>query len=87
MMKKVNFLALFILVGTVAFAQEGTDIYLFSFKIDQNQFTLSNARNITNSPGYDNQPYFLPDGKSLLYSSDDGFGQTDIYRYNISARS
>ncbi len=87
MIKKVTFLAVLFFVGTMTLAQQGTDIYLFSFKIDQNQFALSNARNITNSPGYDNQPFFLPDGESLLYSSDDGFGQTDIYRYNISARS
>ena len=87
MMKKACFLTLFILVGTMVNAQQGSDIYLFNFKIDKDQFSLSNARNITNSPGYDNQPYFLPDGESILYSSDDGFGQTDIYRYNIQARS
>jgi len=87
MMKKIYLLLTLILVGSLAKAQEGTDIYLFSFKIDQNQFSLSNARNITNSPGYDNQPHFLPDGKSLLYASDDGFGQTDVYRYNIQARN
>ena len=87
MMKKAYFLTLFILVGTLVNAQEGSDIYLFNFKIDKNQFTLSNARNITNSPGYDNQPYFLPDSESLLYSSDDGFGQTDVYRYNLGSRS
>jgi Tol biopolymer transport system component len=87
MMKKIYFLLSVLLVGITGYAQDGTDIYLFNFKIDQNQFTLSNARNITNSPGYDNQPYFLPDGKSLLYSSDDGFGQTDIYRYNIQGQS
>ena len=87
MMKKVYFLLSILLVGSAVLAQEGSDIYLFNFKVDQNQFTLSNARNITNSPGYDNQPEFLPDGKSLLYSSDDGFGQTDIYRYNIQGQS
>lgn len=84
-MRKQHFLALLILVGSAAYAQDGTDIYLFNFNIDQDQFSLSNPRNITNSPGYDNQPFFLPDGQSLLYSSDDGFGQTDIYRYNIQA--
>lgn len=87
MIKKASFLTLFILVGTMVNAQKGSDIYLFNFKIDKDHFTLSNARNITNSPGYDNQPYFLPDGESLLYSSDDGFGQTDVYRYNFSSRS
>ena len=86
-MKKSCFLTLFILVGSLVNAQEGSDIYLFNFKIDKDQFSISNASNITNSPGYDNQPYFMPDGESLLYSSDDGFGQTDIYRYNIKARS
>lgn len=84
---KASFFTLFILVGTMVNAQEGSDIYLFNFKIDKDHFTLSNARNITNSVGYDNQPYFLPDGESLLYSSDDGFGQTDVYRYNFSSRS
>jgi len=87
MTKKLSFFVLFLLFFGVVVAQEGTDIYLFNFKIDSEQFSLSNARNITNSPGYDNQPYFMPDGQSLLYASDDGFGQTDIYRYNIAAGS
>jgi hypothetical protein len=87
MMKKLTFIAVSLLVGSSVYAQQGTDIYLFDFKIDKDQFSLSNARNITNSPGYDNQPYFLPNGESLLYASDDGFGQTDIYRYNLAARS
>ncbi|MEN8248515.1 MAG: hypothetical protein ABFS32_06255 [Bacteroidota bacterium] len=86
-MKRFSILLFTLLVGTQVAAQQGSDIYLFNFKIDQNHFTLSNARNITNSPGYDNQPYFMPDGKSLLYSSDDGFGQTDIYRYYIEGQN
>lgn len=87
-MKKLVIISLSLLIGFQVYAQEdGTDIYLFNFSIDQDQFSLSNGRNITNSPGYDNQPYFLPDGESLLYASDDGFGQTDIYRYNVKAGS
>ncbi len=86
-MKKTCFVLLLSVVGSAVLAQQGSDIYLFNFKIDKNQFSLSNPRNITNSPGYDNQPFFMPDGESLLYSSDDGFGQTDVYRYNIDARS
>jgi DNA-binding beta-propeller fold protein YncE len=86
-MKGFSLLIFTLFLGAKVIAQQGSDIYLFNFKIDQNQFTLSNARNITNSPGYDNQPYFMPDGKSLLYSSDDGFGQTDIYRYFIQGQN
>jgi hypothetical protein len=41
--------------------------------------------NITNSPGYDNQPAFTPDGASLFFTSIRGGGtQTDIYRYDIA---
>ncbi|MCB0495996.1 MAG: PD40 domain-containing protein [Cyclobacteriaceae bacterium] len=65
----------------------GSDIYLFNFRLDDDNFYISNAQNITNSPGYDNQPCFTPDGSAILFSSDDGFGQTDIFKYNLKARS
>ena len=68
-------------------AQNGSDIYLFNFKVDQDIFSVSNPQNITNTPGYDNQPSFTPDSQNILYSSDDGFGQTDIYRYSLKAKS
>jgi hypothetical protein len=42
--------------------------------------------NVTNSPGYDNQPSFMPDGKSLLFTSNRGATQTDIYRYDFTSR-
>jgi Tol biopolymer transport system component len=41
------------------------------------------ARNISNNPGYDNQPHFLPDGKSILFSSNRDGKQMDIYRFDI----
>jgi WD40 repeat protein len=42
--------------------------------------------NITNSPGYDNQPSFTPDGASVLFTSIRGGGtQTDIYRFDIAS--
>ncbi len=46
------------------------------------------AINISNNPGYDNQPSFLPDGSGVLFSSQRGDGnQTDIYRYDIATRA
>ena len=43
--------------------------------------------NISNSPGYDNQPSFLPDGKSILFASNRDGRQTDIYRYELASKS
>ena len=42
--------------------------------------------NISNSPGYDNQPSFLPDGSGVLFSSNRDGKQTDIYRYDIATK-
>ena len=42
--------------------------------------------NISNSPGYDNQPSFLPDGSAILFSSNRDGKQTDIYRYDIATK-
>ncbi len=36
--------------------------------------------------GYDNQPTFSADGKSILYVCIDSTKQADIYQYNISKK-
>src|SRR4051794_8667781 len=48
-----------------------TDIYLVPLGANLN---VGKAVNITSRPGYDNQPSFTPDGRSVLYTStrDDG---------------
>jgi len=86
-MKKSSILLLFSFVALNLSAQKGADIYLFHFRLDDENFYISNAKNITDSPGYDNQPFFTPDGESILYASDDGFGQTDIFKYNLRSHS
>src|SRR5580765_3976308 len=47
--------------------------------------TVGAPTNITHNPGYDNQPSFTPDGRSVLFTSIRGGAQTDIYRYDIAA--
>jgi dipeptidyl aminopeptidase/acylaminoacyl peptidase len=42
--------------------------------------------NISNSPGYDSQPSFLPDGSAILFSSQREGTQYDIYRYDIASK-
>ena len=58
-------------------APPGTDILLVA--MHDGQIVPETITNLTDRNGYDNQPFFTPDGQSLLYTSsrDD---QTDIYR-------
>jgi dipeptidyl aminopeptidase/acylaminoacyl peptidase len=44
--------------------------------------------NVTNSPGYDNQPSFTPDGRQILFTSiRGGATQTDIYAYDLTGKN
>lgn len=45
------------------------------------------VRNITSRPGYDNQPAFSRDGASIFFTANHGDGHTDIYRYDLAART
>jgi len=63
-------------------AQTGSEILLFDLKMRKNKITLSNPKNITNHPGYDNQPGFNRDQPVIYYSSFDGEGRSDIKSYN-----
>jgi hypothetical protein len=82
-MKKLLAL-LFYLIQLIVFAQQppGTEIYLFDLTLKKNVVTLSNPKNITYRPGYDNQPFFHPDEPVVYYASADEEGRTDILYYN-----
>jgi dipeptidyl aminopeptidase/acylaminoacyl peptidase len=47
---------------------------------------LGKPVNVTHRAGYDNQPAFTPDGRSVYYTSTREDGQADIYRYDLTAR-
>src|SRR5947209_14779317 len=64
-------------------AAPDTDIFLATLTMRPHP-AVTAARNITNTPGYDNQPFFTPDGASILFTSNRGATQTDIYRYDIA---
>ena len=72
--------ALLLLVLAPTFAQiPSTDIYLLAVDGDE----VGSPRRVTDRDGYDNQPQFLPDGHSLVYSSL-RHGGTDIYLYDVA---
>ena len=67
-----------------------SEIYLADLHASDGTLTVSAPVNITNSPGYDNQPSFKPDGSAIFFTSDRGatasaqtLFRTDIYRYDI----
>ncbi len=67
---------------TSALAQTGSEILLFDLKVKKNKITLSSPKNITNHPGYDNQPGFNRDEPVIYYASFNDDGRSDIKAYN-----
>jgi dipeptidyl aminopeptidase/acylaminoacyl peptidase len=74
--------ALFALVSPLS-AQGGTDIWLVPLTGTMRAPGVGTAANVTNRPGYDNQPSFSPDGGTMYYTSQRD-GQTDIYKYSVA---
>ena len=69
-------------------APPDTEIYLAPMKTTNGAIEIGPAIDITNNPGYDNQPFFTPDDKAILFTSVRGSGtQTDIYKYDIAAKT
>jgi len=77
----------FFSIAGAAFAQlPETDIWLFKLEKKNGKYILGNSVNINNRPGYDNQPAFTNDGKSMLYVSIKEDNQADVYRYDIKSK-
>src|SRR5881394_3042302 len=63
-----------------------TDIFLAPLSIEDGRPVIGSPVNVTNRPGYDNQPSFTPDGHALLFTSIHDDGQSDIYRYDLATK-
>jgi WD40-like Beta Propeller Repeat len=74
-----------ILFGQFLFAQApDSEIFLFSIEKNADKFTFTNGKNITNNPGYDNQPSFSLDNRSILFTSNRNGKDTNIYEYFLA---
>jgi len=82
----VLWVSLFTLQAAAGPPPPATDIYLADLRVGQGRVTVGTPVNVTNRPGYDNQPAFLPDGRSILYTSVRD-SQAEIYRYDIEHRT
>ncbi|GAB4522048.1 MAG: hypothetical protein Tsb0010_06270 [Parvularculaceae bacterium] len=71
--------------SAVANALPGDDIYLFSLAISgDGAAAVSLIGNVTDRPGYDNQPEFLAGESAFLFTGESEEGRTDIWRYDIA---
>jgi len=97
-------ITLFAILSTLAMLSAGpgearrqppaTDIFIADLTTADGRLRVGKPENISNSPGYDNQPFFTPDGRALLFTSARGTvesacgkPQTDIYRYDFESRA
>lgn len=85
-MIKALFISL-LFTNTVLAQLPETDIWLFKIEKKDNILSYTNPLNITHRAGYDNQPTFSVDGKSILYVVIDSTKQADIYQYSIGKKS
>jgi hypothetical protein len=77
-------------------AQPDTEIFLATLTIKDRSVTIGAPANVSNNPGYDNQPSFTPDGKAILFTSVRGGRKpdpsnsaasgSDVYRYLIDTK-
>ena len=78
----------FVLAGASLAAQAppSTDVYLAELRArgPRDRVEITAPVNVTHRTGYDNQPFFTPDGRGFLYTSVTD-GQADIWRYDIAA--
>lgn len=62
-----------------------SEVYLVPLTGSGPTLAAGAPRNITSRPGYDNQPAFSRDGRSVFYTSTRDDDQADIYRFDIAA--
>lgn len=86
MMVKALFICLLFSL-TLSAQMPETDIWLFKIEQKEGKYVYSNPLNVTHRTGYDNQPTFSLDGKSILYVCIDSTKQADIYQYSISKKT
>ena len=83
-MHRYLFFILIFLSGYL-YGQQGSEIYIFDIATDIDKVTIANPINITQRPGYDNQPHFYKKGKKLLFTSMEANNNTNIYSYNLKS--
>lgn len=87
-MRHAVILTTILFVTCAAFAQSGnSEVFLYSVSRTESGLSLADGRNISNSPGYDNQPSFGYGDRSILFTSIRDDRSPDIYEYDLKAKT
>jgi uncharacterized protein (TIGR02246 family) len=66
---RISTIAILLLLAASSHAQiTTTEVWLGRLQMGE-ELTITDLRNISNDPGYDNQPAFFPDNQTLVYTS------------------
>jgi dipeptidyl aminopeptidase/acylaminoacyl peptidase len=84
---RLSMLGIVMAVAQAAAQAPATDIYLAPLSVHGGKITVGTPLNITNRPGYDNQPSFTPNSRAILFTSTHEDAQADIYRYDIARKT
>lgn len=76
---KLTITTLLLGIAATLSAQSNTEIHLFDLLSQGEKITVVNGKNISNSEGYDSQPYFLT--KDVLIYAGTRNGNTEIIQY------
>lgn len=68
-------------------APPATDIYLVPLDASGATLRVGAPTNVTRRPGYDNQPSFSPDGRTIYYTAIRDDGQADVWRWDRDRRT
>lgn len=71
-------------VPRTSVAAPETEIFLVPLTVRGDTVRAGTPANVTRRAGYDNQPAFARDGRSVFYTSNRGDGHTDIYRFDLT---
>jgi dipeptidyl aminopeptidase/acylaminoacyl peptidase len=77
---------------TVLIAQQpaapppSTDIYELSFDGKLEGLKTARSQAVSTQPGYDNQPFYTPDGGAILFTANRDGKQMDIYEFDRATR-
>lgn len=70
---------------TAAQAAPSTDVWIVSMHQSGSVIRFGEPRNATRRTGYDNQPGFTADGKSVMYTVTENNGPAEIWRFTLPA--